>query len=110
MFEEDPQTEHVVLIGEIGGAEEERGEVLMVIQRPGGELLVHTKAVSPPEAYRLLTGGIGGEETAWDALQREIEEETGLPVHSAPWWGLITYTLYPSEAGRDQGIPFSAPM
>ena len=31
---------------------------------------------------------------------------SGLPVHSATWWGLITYTLYPSEAGRDQGIPF----
>lgn len=83
-----------------------RGEVLMVIQRPGGEILVHTKAFYPPQAYRLLTGGIGWEETAWAALHREIAEETGLPVRSATWWGLITYTLYPSEAARDQGIPF----
>ena len=78
----------------------------MVIQRPGGEILGHTKAVYPPEAYRLLTGGIGWEEPAWDALHRELEEETGLPVHSATWWGLITYALSPSEAGRDQGSPF----
>ncbi|GBD07953.1 RNA pyrophosphohydrolase [Candidatus Thermoflexus japonica] len=83
-----------------------RGEVLMVIQRPGGEILVHTKAFYPPEAYRLPTGGIGWEETAWAALYREIDEETGLPVRSAMWWGLITYTLYPSEGAQDRGIPF----
>ncbi|MCS7251840.1 MAG: NUDIX hydrolase [Anaerolineae bacterium] len=83
-----------------------RGEVLMVIQRPQGEILVHAKAFYPPEVYRLPTGGLGWEETPWTALHREMAEETGLPVHSATWWGLITYTLYPSETVQDQGIPF----
>ncbi|WP_322798586.1 NUDIX hydrolase [Thermoflexus sp.] len=104
--------QHMTVIGE-GWWEEvrqslnrRRGEVLMVIQRPEGEILVHTKAFYPPEAYRLPTGGLGWEETAWTALHREMAEETGLPVRSATWWGLITYTLYPSETARDQGIPF----
>lgn len=83
-----------------------RGEVLLVIQRPDGQLLVHTKAFYPPGAYRLLTGGISWEETAWAAMHREMAEETGLPVQSAAWWGLITYTLYPSEGALDQGLPF----
>lgn len=83
-----------------------RGEVLLVIQRPSGEILVHTKAFYPPGADRLLTGGVGWEETAWAALHREMAEETGLPVRSAAWWGLITYTIYPSEGATDRGVPF----
>jgi len=83
-----------------------RGEVLLVIQRPEGEILVHTKAFYPPQAYRLPTGGIGWTETAWEALHREMGEETGLPVQTAEWWGLITYTLYPSADRRDLGMPF----
>lgn len=112
-FGPQPQ-HHAVVIGDSWWAEireslsRRRGEVLLVIQRPSGELLVHTKAFYPPEAYRLLTGGIGWEETAWAALHREMAEETGLPVRSATWWGLITYTLYPSQDAMDQGIPFAS--
>ena len=83
-----------------------RGEVLLVVQRPRGDLLVHTKAFYPPEAYRLPTGGIGWAETAWEALHREMAEETGLPVQAAEWWGLITYALYPAADRRDLEATF----
>lgn len=82
-----------------------RGEVLLVVQRPGGEVLVHTKRFYPPGTYRLLSGGVGWAETAWAALHREMAEETGLPIRSATWWGLITYTLYPTEEARQREDP-----
>ncbi len=54
------------------------GEVCMVIRQADGRLLTAAKTIYPPDAHRLLTGGIRPGEPVLAALEREIAEETGL--------------------------------
>lgn len=68
------------------------GEVCMVVRRPNGRLLTARKTYYPPEAYRLLTGGIGHGEPVAAALLREVDEETGLHVQIARFLAAISYT------------------
>lgn len=56
------------------------GEVCMVVRRKNGRLLTMKKTFYPPNAYRLLTGGIKHGEKIFDALLRETQEETSLEV------------------------------
>lgn len=75
MFENDEQTEAIVLIGEIGGAEEEKAASFI-------KTSVHKKVVAfisgrtaPPEkrmghAGAIVSGGKGGAETKVEALQQ----------------------------------------
>lgn len=56
------------------------GEVCMVVRRSSGRVLVARKDFYPPDAFRLLTGGIHRRESVLDALLRETEEETNLSV------------------------------
>jgi 8-oxo-dGTP pyrophosphatase MutT (NUDIX family) len=81
-----------------------RAEVALVVQRPDGRLLLHTKAHYPSDAYRLPSGGIHWGENVLDALAREQWEELGLRLPPATMPGLIHYTFH--HAG--QTIPFAS--
>jgi 8-oxo-dGTP pyrophosphatase MutT (NUDIX family) len=67
------------------------GEVCMVIRRPSGLLLTMKKTFYPPQAYRLLTGGIKHGEAVFDALLREVHEETGLQTEVRRFLTLVAY-------------------
>jgi 8-oxo-dGTP pyrophosphatase MutT (NUDIX family) len=56
-----------------------RGEVMFLLPRPGG-LLLHRKAHYPPDAWRLLTGGIELGEPVRETIAREPMEEVGLAL------------------------------
>ncbi len=70
-----------------------RAEVLFVITRPSGNVLLHTKPQYPQGIYRLFTGGIGVQESVLTALKREVQEETGLCCEIQRFLGLCTYTF-----------------
>lgn len=70
-----------------------RAEVLFVVTRPSGKVLLHTKPQYPPGVYRLFTGGIGLQEPVLTALEREVREETGLHCEIQSFLGLCTYTF-----------------
>ncbi|GCE46988.1 ADP-ribose pyrophosphatase YjhB (NUDIX family) [Thermosporothrix hazakensis] len=74
------------------------GEVCMVIRRPNGRLLTMKKDIYPPEAYRLLTGGIHHGEAIFDALLRETQEETGLQVEVRRFLAVVIY--HTSDSGE----------
>jgi 8-oxo-dGTP pyrophosphatase MutT (NUDIX family) len=76
------------------------GEVCMVVRRKNGRLLTMTKTYYPPEAYRLLTGGIDHGEPIFDALLRETAEETGLDVDVNRFLVAAAYRLAGEEAPR----------
>lgn len=69
------------------------GEVALVLQRPDGSVLLHTKGFYVPGTYRLPTGGIHPGERVMDAARREVEEETGLRPGEVRPLGLLTYTV-----------------
>lgn len=68
-----------------------RGEVIMVIVRPNGNVLLHTKDFYPPETYRLLSGRVLWQENVEETLHREVQEETSLDVKVERFLGLIEY-------------------
>ncbi|MEZ4620818.1 MAG: NUDIX hydrolase [Caldilineaceae bacterium] len=55
-----------------------RAEVVFVIQDASDKLLMHTKAHYAAHLSRLPSGGVELHERIYDALLREIAEETGL--------------------------------
>jgi 8-oxo-dGTP pyrophosphatase MutT (NUDIX family) len=73
---------------------ERMGEVILVLRRPDGQVLLHTKTFYPEGIYRLPSGGINGNEPVMDAAAREAAEETELVLRDAQPIGLITYDLY----------------
>jgi ADP-ribose pyrophosphatase YjhB (NUDIX family) len=78
-----------------------RGEVIFVIERPGG-LILHTKDSYPPGAYRLPSGGVGWGEGVLSALHREVREETGLEIEVERFLGLLEYEIRCEE----ETLPF----
>jgi 8-oxo-dGTP pyrophosphatase MutT (NUDIX family) len=68
-------------------------EVCMVIRRPNGRLLTMKKTFYPTGAYRLPTGGIEPGESILNALQRELQEETGLTTTLIRFLGAIVYHM-----------------
>ena len=54
-----------------------RGEIVLVVPRAPGHVLLHTKPHYPENVYRLPTGGIHQGEAADDAARREGYEELG---------------------------------
>jgi ADP-ribose pyrophosphatase YjhB (NUDIX family) len=68
-----------------------RAEVVFVIQDPTDKIWLHAKAHYPGHIFRLPSGGIGWDETVYDALLREVEEETCLCVEIRRFIGLIEY-------------------
>ncbi len=53
-------------------------QVVMVLLRPGGKVLVSSKYFYPESVFRLPTGGINPFESPEEAFERETWEETGL--------------------------------
>jgi len=68
-----------------------RGEILFVLQRPDGDLLLHTKHSYPAGVYRLPGGGIERDEPVRHSLAREVLEETQFSVADESFLGLIAY-------------------
>ncbi len=64
-------------------------EVVLLVRRPNGRLLLHTKAFYPPGVYRLLSGGIEPGEDLVQAALREGQEETGLQLRIERFVGIL---------------------
>ena len=56
------------------------GEVVMVIRRPGGKVLLHTKDFYPNGVFRLPSGTMKRGELPEESFKRELCEETGFDV------------------------------
>ena len=81
-----------------------RAEVVLIVQRDDGRLLLHTKAHYPPGTYRLLTGGIQWGESVLAGLEREEGEELGARLAVVALPALIRYELH--HEGRS--LPFAS--
>ena len=73
-------------------------EVVFVIRRPNGRLLLQTKAFYPPGAYRLPSGSITAGEPVLAALWREVAEETSLQVTMLRFLAVISYAIITPES------------
>ncbi|MDH7600870.1 MAG: NUDIX hydrolase [Armatimonadota bacterium] len=60
------------------GSEDTRSEVVMVLPRPCGRVILVTKPFYPESVYRLPSGGVKPGESPEEAFVREVNEETGL--------------------------------
>lgn len=79
-----------------------RGEILFVLRRASGELLLHTKHKYPPGLYRIPGGGIDWGEPVAESLSREVREETQLVVAGERLLGAIHYRFTnPSSEHED---------
>lgn len=74
-----------------------RGEVALALQRPDGQVLLHTKPFYPANVYRLPTGGVFPDEPVTSGALREAREETGLNVRLARCAGMVVYTFRDGE-------------
>jgi len=74
-----------------------RGEVVFVLQRAGGRILLITKSFYPPGVWRLPTGGIGRDEPIAEALEREVWEETRLRPPIERFAAVIHYRIHVSK-------------
>jgi 8-oxo-dGTP pyrophosphatase MutT (NUDIX family) len=83
-----------------------RGEILLVLARPTGEVLIHTKFIYPPGVYRLPTGGIDWNEPVPDAWHRELWEETQLKSSGERFLGVIGYEFVGRTPTGDACVPF----
>jgi NAD+ diphosphatase len=79
-----------------------RGEVIMVIVRPNGNVLLHTKSFYPAGVYRLLSGRVLWRDAVENTLHREIREETSLDVAVERFLGLVEYEF----RSHGQTVPF----
>ena len=70
----------------------------MAVRRPCGGFLVAGKSFYPPGTLRLLTGRMKPGESPWDALARELYEETGFTSDGAELIGTVEHTLGDSES------------
>jgi ADP-ribose pyrophosphatase YjhB (NUDIX family) len=68
-----------------------RGEVIMVIVRPNGNVLLHTKDFYPSGVYRLLSGRVLWPDDVEQTLHREVREETSLEISVERFLALIDY-------------------
>jgi len=68
-----------------------RAEVVLVIRRAGGRVLLQTKSFYPEGTYRLPTGGVREGEPLLDAVRREMLEETGLEAEIVRFLGVLCY-------------------
>jgi len=66
-------------------------EVVILLRRPNGLYLVHTKEFYPKGTYRLLSGGVKPGEDLITAVRREALEETGLEVRIESFLGILRH-------------------
>jgi 8-oxo-dGTP pyrophosphatase MutT (NUDIX family) len=71
-----------------------RGEVVLAIRRPDGQVLLHTKRFYPPGVYRLPSGGVHPGEAVLAGMAREAREETGLEVTVERFVGVVEYEFH----------------
>jgi 8-oxo-dGTP pyrophosphatase MutT (NUDIX family) len=69
------------------------GEVVMVVRRPGGRVLLSTKSFYPSDIYRLPTGKLDPGEDPEPGFIRETWEETGFHPKTACRLGTILATF-----------------
>jgi ADP-ribose pyrophosphatase YjhB (NUDIX family) len=74
-----------------------RGEVVLAIQRPDGNVLLHTKPFYPPGVYRLPTGGVRPGEAVLTCAAREAREETGFDIRVLRLAGIVEHELRRGE-------------
>ena len=79
-----------------------RGEVVLAIQRPDGNVLLHTKPFYPEGVFRLPSGGVHPGEPVLTWAIREAREETGLEVGIGRFLGMVEYTF--RHAGRQMAF------
>lgn len=68
-----------------------RGEVVLSIRRPDGQILLHTKPFYPEGVFRLPSGGVNLDEPVLAGVTREAKEETGLDVAVDRFLGTVEY-------------------
>ena len=73
-------------------------EVVFVILRPNGRVLLQTKAFYPPGAYRLPSGSVTAGEPVLVALWREVAEETSLHVTLLRFLVVVSYVIVMPES------------
>lgn len=66
-----------------------RGEVILIVPRRRGRVLLHTKAYYPNGVYRLPSGKIRPRERAVAAAQREAQEEIGFTPKRLKLLGVV---------------------
>ena len=66
-----------------------RGEIVLVVPRGDGQVLLHTKPHYPEGVYRLPTGGIRPDEAAGHAGRREGYEEIGFKSQDLRLLGIL---------------------
>ncbi|MBR4893531.1 MAG: NUDIX hydrolase [Clostridia bacterium] len=71
-----------------------RGEVGFLLKRKNGKYVVIRSKKYPKTAFRIPTGGIDFDESAIDALYREVKEELGIKFEIDNFHGLLEYTIY----------------
>ncbi|GAB4527849.1 MAG: NUDIX hydrolase [Anaerolineae bacterium] len=86
-------------LGKMATSPNRRGEVVLAIQRPDGQTLLHTKRFYPEGVYRLPTGGVHPDEPVLSGVTREAREETGLEVTIERFLGTVEYRFcYASQS------------
>ena len=84
-----------------------RGEILFVLRRRSGKLLLHTKHKYPPDLYRIPGGGIDWGEPVPTSLRREVHEETQFEVQQERFLGVIQYRFHTSDSDApEQDVHF----
>ena len=71
-----------------------RGEVGFLLIRKNGRYVVIRSKKYPKQAFRIPTGGIDFNESAIDALHREVKEELGIKFEIENFKGIIEYSFY----------------
>jgi len=71
-----------------------RGEVGFLLKRKNGKYVIIRSRKYPAEVLRIPTGGIGFNESARDALYREVREELGVSFEISSFVGLVEYEIH----------------
>ena len=70
-----------------------RAEVVLILPRPAGRLVLIRKSDYPAGVFRLPTGGVDPDEDVLTAATREAFEETGLEVRPERLLGIVDWVF-----------------
>jgi len=68
-------------------------EIVLVLRNSDGKIWLHRKSYYPKDTLRLHTGGVETSESVYDALRRELKEETSLEKDPDKFLAIINYRL-----------------